>query len=118
MDADVKTQLQVSQLLKQWNAQVLLADDLEEAIESLDDSGQADILIIDPLLPGDQACATIDGIKLHNKQPMTVIGIASSDTGESLAACHSVNPDQVISKPIEPDVLQAILRNHMQDIDE
>jgi len=115
MDADVKTQLQVSQLLKQWNAQVLLADDLEEAIETLEEAGGVDALIIDPLLPGQEACATIDGVKVHNDKPMMLIGIASADTGESLAACRSVNPDHIISKPIEPGALQAVLRNQLQE---
>lgn len=114
MDADVKTQLQVSHLLNGWHAQVLLADDLEEAIETLDDSGPVDILIIDPLLPI-KACATIDGIREHNKAPMMLIGIATVDVGDSFAACESVNPDHILEKPIEPAALQDILRNHKPD---
>lgn len=118
MDADVKTQLQVSQLLKQWNAQALLADDLPEAIETLEEIGSVDALVIDPLLPGEEACATIDGIKAHNKKPVMLVGIASAETGESLAACHSVSPDHIISKPIEPEALQAVLRSQLKEIDD
>jgi len=113
MDDDVKTQLQISQMLKQWNAQVLLADDLEEAIETMDDVGDVGALIIDPLLPGQEACATINGIKNHNQSPMMLIGIASEDTGESLVACQAVDPDHIISKPIEPGTLQAVLQNQL-----
>jgi signal transduction histidine kinase len=111
MDGDVKTQLQVSQLLKGWHAQVLLADDLEEAIETLDESGPVEVLIVDPLLPR-EACATIEGIREHNQAPMMLIGIATADTGESLAACQAVQPDHILSKPIEPALLRAVLRDY------
>lgn len=116
MDREVKTQLQVSQLLKNWHAEVLLADDLEEARETLDDSGPVAVLIIDPLLPP-KACATIDQIKEYNKASMMLIGLTAKDAGESLAACESIEFDHVIEKPIVPGALRDTLRNYQESDD-
>ena len=110
MDADVKSQVRLSQLLNGWHAQVSLADDLEEAIETLDESGAVDAIIFDPRLPGQEACATIEGIKTHNKAPLLLVAITTQNQEQTLADCGSVDPDHILGKPIDPDALQGVLR--------
>jgi len=111
MDSDVKTQLQLSQWLNSWHAQVSLADDLDEALETLDDSGSVDVVIMDALLPGQDACATIDGIRAHNKAPMMLVAISAQDDEAKLVACEAMNPDHILGKPVDPDALQGLFRN-------
>ena len=59
MEPDVRRQLQVSGILCGWDMAVHLADDLDEAIETLEELDQVDFLMIDALMPNDGACDTI-----------------------------------------------------------
>lgn len=111
VDADIKVQLQLTQYLKAWQAEVLLADDLEEALDSIDDSGAIDILVIDPLLPDEDACATISKIREVNKDAMKLVGLVYPDTEPSVIVCEAIMPDHTLSKPVQASALEDVFRS-------
>ena len=59
LEADVRTQLRLSQLFQQRHTRPLLACDVEEALETLDEVERVDILVFDPELLGSHPCDTI-----------------------------------------------------------
>lgn len=110
MLSDIKQQLQLGRWLKQSGAEVLLADDHEEAIETIDEQGSLDVLVYDPELLAEQTCVTIERVRNHNKKPMMLIGLGNSLAPDMHSLCESAAPDHILDKPLELDAFSAILR--------
>lgn len=73
--ADVRTQLSLSRMFQEWHTLPLLACDIEEALETVSEEGQPDILVFEPQLLGDGPCDTITRLNLMGETQMFLIGI-------------------------------------------
>lgn len=115
MDHDIKTQLKISQWFNSCDIELVLADDPEEAIESIDDGGPVQWLIINPQLPGLDACATIQAIKTHNDAPLPYIVLQGDDDAANTVDCPGGEAAGSITRPVQREALQSIFSNGVNE---
>jgi len=109
MEPDVRKQLQLSGILCGWEMQVHLADDLEEAMETLEELDDVDFLLIDALMPDDGACATIKSLRDRLGSSMVVIGLVPADRPETRETCLDNGADDLVTMPAEAAALSDVL---------
>lgn len=84
LSADVRTQLRLSQVFQRWGCQPLLACDLDEARETLEELERIDILVFDPQILGERPCATIESLMDdHDGALLVGLGDAPRDVCDS-----------------------------------
>ena len=113
MEPDVRRQLHLGGMLRDWGMALHLADDLEEATETLDELDRLDFLIIDALLPDNGACATIQTMHGHFGASTIVIGLVPADNQDAAETCLGQGADDVIGMPCDARQLSEVLIRHL-----
>jgi CheY-like chemotaxis protein len=113
MEPDVRTQLRLSGLLRTWGMRLHLADDLEEAIETLDELESVDFLLIDALMPGNDACVTIQKLREHLGEATVMIAMVPPDREDARDACLGHGVDGFVTTSCEPRELSEVLIRHL-----
>jgi DNA-binding response OmpR family regulator len=109
MEPDVLSQLQLSGKLRGWGMLLHLADDLEEATETLDELERVDFLIIDALMPDNGACVTIQKIREHFGAATVVIGLIPADSVDTAETCLGLGADDFVTVPCDAYELSEVL---------
>jgi len=118
MEPDVRSQLRLGGILRGWGMQLHLADDLEEATETLDELHSVDFLLIDVLMPDDGACATIDRMRQHLGASTVVIGLMPTSSAGARETCLEQGADDVLTLPCEAREVSELLMRHLPALDE
>lgn len=84
---------------------------------SLIHSVKADIILLDPMLPGMDGLSLLKAIKLIKQPPMTVC-ISSFYTSVSIELTRRSGADYYVYKPIDPDALANVLAECATMVDE
>ncbi len=113
MEPDVRSQLHLSGMLRAWGMSLHLADDLEEAAESLDELEHVDFLMIDVLMPDDGACVTIRKMREHLGDSTVVIGIIPADRVDAAETCLGQGADDFVTMPCDAHELSGVLTRHL-----
>ena len=113
MEPDVRSQLHLSGMLRGWGMSLHLADDLDEATESLDELERVDFLMIDALMPDDGACVTIRKMREHLGDSTVVIGIIPSDRVDAAETCLGQGTDDFVTMPCDAHELSEVLIRHL-----
>jgi DNA-binding NtrC family response regulator len=100
-------------MLRGWGMSLHLADDLEEATESLDELERVDFLMIDALMPDDGACVTIRKMREHLGDSTVVIGIIPSDRVDAAETCLGQGTDDFVTMPCDAHELSEVLIRHL-----
>ncbi|MBT8428569.1 MAG: response regulator, partial [Gammaproteobacteria bacterium] len=113
MEPDVRSQLHLSGMLRAWGMSLHLADDLEEATESLDELQRVDFLLIDALMPDDGACVTIRRMREHLGDSTIVIGMIPADRVDAAETCLGQGADDFVTLPCDAQELSEVLTRHL-----
>ena len=113
MEPDVRSQLRLSGLLCQWEMSLHLADDLDEAFETLDELERIDFLLIDGAMPGDSACVTIQKMRERLGTDTVIIGLIPSQREDTREACLGQGADDSVSMPVDAHELSEVLNRHL-----
>ena len=113
MEPDVRSQLRLSGLLRGWGMRLHLADDLEEAIETLDELDHVDFLLIDALMPDDGACVTIRKLREHLGAATVVVGLIPADRADARETCLGQGADDFVTMPCDARALSGVLVRHL-----
>jgi signal transduction histidine kinase/CheY-like chemotaxis protein len=113
MEPDVRSQLRLSGMLRAWGMSLHLADDLEEATESLDEFERVDFLLIDALMPDDGACVTIRRMREHLGDSTVVIGMIPADRVDAAETCLGQGADDFVTLPCDAHQLSEVLSRHL-----
>jgi len=113
MEPDVRIQLRLSGMLRSWGMFLHLADDLEEATETLDELERVDFLMIDALMPDDGACVTIRRMREHFGVATVVIGLIPGDRGDAAETCLGQGADDFVAMPCDAHTLSAVLTRNL-----
>jgi signal transduction histidine kinase/CheY-like chemotaxis protein len=112
MAPDVHAQLRLSGLLRTFGIQLHLADDFDEAIETLDELEQVDFLLIDALMPDDGACATMQKLREKLGADAVVIGLTPAGHDDAQASCLQHGANDFVELPCTASGLaDALIRN-------
>jgi len=118
MEPDVRSQLRLSGILRGWGMQLHLADDLEEATETLDELHSVDFLLIDVLMPHDGACVTIQKMRDHLGAATAVIGLMPGARADARETCLEKGADDVLTLPCEAREVSEVLMRHLPALDD
>jgi len=113
MEPEVRIQLHLSGILRAWDMSLHLADDLEEAIESLDELEHVDFLMIDALMPDDGACVTIRKMREHLGASTIVIGLIPAERADAAGTCLGQGADDFVTIPCDAHGLSEVLTRHL-----
>ncbi|MCG6965127.1 MAG: response regulator [Chromatiaceae bacterium] len=113
MEPDVRSQLRLSGVLHGWGMHLHLADDLDEAAETLEELDRVDFLLIDALMPGDDACVTIEKMREHLGPATVVIGLMPADREDAREICLGKGADDVATLPCSARELAEVLVRHL-----
>ena len=113
MEPDVRSQLQVSGILCGWDMSVHLADDLDEALETLEELDHVDFLMIDALMPNDGACDTIRALRERLGESIVVIGLIPPDRQDASETCLNNGADALVILPADAAAMSDILTRHL-----
>ena len=114
MEPDVRSQLRLSGILHSWGMQLHLADDLEEANETLDELQRVDFLLIDALMPDDSACVTIQKMRENLGSGCVVIGLMPASREDARETCLRQGADDFITMPCNANDLAEVLMRHLR----
>ena len=100
-------------MLRSWGMSLHLADDLEEATETLDELERLDLLLIDALMPGDGTCVTIEKIRKRLGAAIAVIGLIPADREDAGRVCLEQGADDFVAMPTDARQLAEVLMRHL-----
>jgi signal transduction histidine kinase len=105
VEADVRTQLRLSQALNSWGAEVSLACDAEEALETLDESRGVELVVLDPHLVDERLCDRIGVTRTDGPAPLLVVlGEVPPDS-----CVVDLVDGRVLPRPLDLDALRQLL---------
>ncbi|QEH77822.1 response regulator [Sphingomonas sp. C8-2] len=110
VDNERSIQTGMRTLLSGWGCTVTTADGFAEAVAAIDRDARPDIVLVDyHLKDGETGDETIARLQAHLGVPLRAIMI-SADRGEELKAKMAVQAIPLLSKPVKPAQLRALLR--------
>ncbi len=104
VEADVRTQLRLSQAFQGWGAEVVLACDSQEAEETLEEDARLDILVFDPQLLDAGACERLARLRAGGR---ALLMIALDDGSGAL--CEAAAGAHLLARPPDPEALRRLL---------
>lgn len=113
MEPNVRTQLRLSGMLRSWQMVLHLADDLQEAMEALDELQGVDYLLIQALMPDDGACVTIEKLRSQLGPSTVVISLIQADREGAREICLDQRADDYVTMPCESHELSEVLMRHL-----
>jgi CheY-like chemotaxis protein len=115
VDDDLQSLLAVTPLLEKWGFEVTAAGDGKEAIETLKDDRDFNIVLMDIMMPELDGYDTISHIR--NKMQLDtlkVIVVSAKNAAEDRKQCLDAGADEVLTKPVAPEKLQALLGLYLE----
>jgi CheY-like chemotaxis protein len=113
MEPDVHSQLRLSALVRAFGITLHLADDFDEAVETLEELDGVDFLLIDALMPQDSACDTIAKMRTLLGEDAPVIGLVPPGPEEGRDSCLQHGADDFIDLPCTARALADVLIRHL-----
>ena len=113
MEPEVRSQLRMSGMLRSWGMSLHLADDVDEAMETLDELERVDFLLIDALMPDDGACVTIKKIRDRLGMRTAVISLLRAGQQDADQTCLEQGADDYVQLNCEARELAEVLIRHL-----
>ncbi len=115
MDSDIQSLLMLTPLLERWGLQVMAAGDADEAIDTLNDVGACGLVLMDPMVLGNQGYGTINRIRgIKQLQELPVIAMMSEQSEEEYQSAEDSGVSDFIAKPILAEELQQLLIRYLK----
>jgi signal transduction histidine kinase/CheY-like chemotaxis protein len=115
MEPDVRSQLRLSGQLREWGMALHLADDVEEALETLVELDRVDFLLVEALMPDGSACVTIQKMREKLGESTVVISLVPAGDESAAQTCLTLGADDFIETPCDPKVMSETLLRHLSD---
>ncbi|MCB1722143.1 MAG: response regulator [Gammaproteobacteria bacterium] len=114
MEPDVRSQLRLGAVLRAAGVVIHLADDLDEALETLDELGHVDVLLIDAAMPGKDACDTIAGMRERLASGTVIVGLVPEADADAREVCLARGADDVVALPCSARELSEVLMRNLR----
>ncbi|MFC5406401.1 response regulator [Cohnella soli] len=111
VDDQAINRIVVQQLLQQQGIDVVLMESGAEALEALL-TEPADLVLMDLHMPGmDGLETTIELRKTYDARQLPIIALTADVTPEQHERCLEAGMNDILTKPVDPDKLFAVMRN-------
>jgi signal transduction histidine kinase/CheY-like chemotaxis protein len=114
VDDDLRNLLALTPLLERWGIGVVAAGDGHEALETLNDDADFDLVLMDLMMPDMDGFETIQSIRSDpdlETLPIVALSARTADEGRDRAMASGAN--DYLCKPVEPADLKMILDRHL-----
>ncbi|MES9944000.1 MAG: ATP-binding protein [Candidatus Thiodiazotropha sp.] len=115
VDDDLQSLLALTPLLEGWGFEVTAAGDGQEALDTLKDDPDFNIVLMDIMMPELDGYDTIRHIRSKMQlDTLKVIVLSAKNAAEDRKQCLEAGADEVLTKPVTPEKLQALLRVYLE----
>jgi CheY-like chemotaxis protein/HAMP domain-containing protein len=115
VDDDMRNIYALSASLEEWGCEILLANNGRESLEMLDANPDTDIVLMDIMMPemdGYEAMQKIRAQERFKKLPM--LALTAKAMRDDRAKCLEAGANDYISKPVDVEKLQSLMRVWLQ----
>jgi hypothetical protein len=117
VDDDLQSLLALTPLLEGWGFEVTAAGDGQEAIDTLKDDPEFNAVLMDIMMPELDGYDTIRYIRSKMQlDALKVIVLSAKNAAQDRNQCLEAGADDVLTKPVAPEKLQALLRTHIESV--
>lgn len=114
VDDDIRNLLALTPVLEQWSLQVVAAGDGQEAIDTLSEDIDFDLILMDLMMPGMDGFETIRRIRELSQFARTpIVALTAKTADEDRDQALKCGANAFITKPVEPDALKQALDSHL-----
>lgn len=119
VDDDMRNIFAMSKMLKKQGMNVLIADNGQRALEQINKEKDISLIIMDimmPVMDGYEATKIIRKHPIYNNIP--IIALTARTMPDEKEKCLAAGANDYLSKPIDIDILLALLRIMLFNIEE
>jgi signal transduction histidine kinase/CheY-like chemotaxis protein len=110
VDDDLRNLLALTPLLERWDIDVVAAGDGHEALDTLNDDSNIDLVLMDLMMPEMDGFTTIGKIRSDaDLQALPIIALTAKAADEDRKKATASGANDYLSKPVEPAELKRLL---------
>ena len=114
VDDDLRNLLALTPLLEHWEIEVVAAGDGHEALETLHEDSDFDLVLIDLMMPGMDGFETIEKIRADaDLKVLSVVALTAKAADEDRSQAIASGANDFLAKPVEPVDLKLILDQYL-----
>ena len=114
VDDDLRNLLALTPLLERWDIGVVAAGDGHEALETLHEDGDIDLVLMDLMMPEMDGFKTIEKIRLDTDlNTLSIIALTAKTADEDRHNAIASGANDFLSKPVEPAELKRLLDRYL-----
>lgn len=114
VDDDLRNLLALTPLLERWGIGVVAAGDGHEALETLNDDSNFDLVLMDLMMPDMDGFKTIRKIRSDPElKTLAIIALTARTADEDRNQAIASGANDYLCKPVEPADLKLILDRHL-----
>jgi signal transduction histidine kinase/ActR/RegA family two-component response regulator len=115
VDDEVQNLLRLTPMLEHWGIRVVAAGDGNEAWETLAEEDGFDLVLMDVMMPEMDGFSTLARIRAEQRfRHLPIVVLVDVDDQVEPQACIAKGANDVISKPIRPSALKAVLARYLE----
>jgi CheY-like chemotaxis protein len=114
VDDDLRNLLALTPLLEAWGIEVAAAGDGREALETLREDGNFDLVLMDLMMPVLDGFETIRAIRADSRLPaVPVVALTARAAADDRNRALACGADDFVSKPVDPTQLKTVLDRYL-----
>ena len=114
VDDDLRNLLALTPLLEGWDIEVTAAGDGREALETLREDSNFDLVLMDLMMPGLDGFETIRTLRADSALPaLPVVALTARAADDDRNRALACGANDFVSKPVDPAQLKAVLDQYL-----
>jgi two-component system chemotaxis sensor kinase CheA len=114
VDDDLRNLLALTPLLERWDIGVVAAGDGHEALDTLNDDGDFDLVLMDLMMPEMDGFKTIEKMRADTDlKTLPIIALTAKTADEDRNKALASGANDFLSKPVEPIELKRLLDRYL-----
>jgi signal transduction histidine kinase/CheY-like chemotaxis protein len=114
VDDDLRNLLALTPLLERWDIGVVAAGDGQEALETLNEDGDFNLVLMDLMMPAMDGFKTIEKIRSDTElKTLPIIALTAKAADQDKNKAIASGADHYLSKPVEPAELKQVLDRYL-----
>jgi len=116
VDDDLRNLLALTPLLEKWGINVTAAGDGNEALETLMEDHDYNLILMDLMMPDMDGYEAIRKIRANDRLPgLTIVALTAKAGSDDRTEAIATGADDYLAKPVEPDMLKSILDRYLDE---
>lgn len=119
VDDDLRNLLALTPLLEKWGIEVTAAGDGNEALETLAEDSDFNLILMDLMMPDMDGYEAIRTVRADDHlADMIIVALTAKAGSDDRAEAIAIGANDYLAKPVEPDTLKSILDQYLGESDD